>query len=378
MKKNKKYIKIILIIIIISLLIFKLKKDSKKQIFTSFLTQINTIIEEKSNNKTISSDTIFTLKVDTDLSDKTIIPTSDYKGSYQIDFEKGYTNIDLKGKHYDSELNSNIYITNGNLYFKISNTYDEYISYNINNYDIVSKKDDYKKVITTLLTILNKNIKNEYFSFEKTKLNGYEVDKTTLNLSKKNYNKIKNKVIKKLSKDEKFINSVYNLYGYDSKNISEFLDSIDIKKITLYTTRDTKEFIGIKINGEEIDININYKDDKYLYEYYLRDGLIYNGFIGIDNENLTSFSLTDNLNHYIINIDFKSIDIEYNKEINELKEIDNSINFFEVKNQITNKNEILKRIKDNYLDRYKEEVEESKEYFDKSETLPEDWREREN
>lgn len=357
---NKRNIKIIILtgIIVLFIIIVAISKNltnlKKKEIFIEFINETSDILINNLSYETISGNSDFTLKVDSDITKKIIIPKTNYNSNYQIDLNKGYANIKLEGQHKEGILKSNIYISNNKINILLEDVHEKYISYNIDKLDIFTNSNNYKVVIETLSKTLIENIKLEYFDFDKTKIDGKSINVITLNLSNKNYEKFLQENYEKLNKDKKFKEALFEITGFQGEDLKSLLDIFSNKnyKITLYIEKESDNFRSIKFEDDENEIIINNEDNKFVYEYYLRDGLMYSGFIKITNDKIKEITLIDQINHWRLNLDFKEVNVKYNEKIKEKKINSNEIVDYTNDNKdikkIISDNKILNEIQENY------------------------------
>lgn len=138
-------------------------------------------------------------------------------------------------------------------------------------------------------------------------------------------------------------------------------------KLVLYSTKKNKEFIKAEIKINEIDLKITKKNNKYHYEYYIRDGLEYKGYIEIKNNEIKKINIINNIYHFVIDIKINELEIKYNQDLEKIvdsklkKETIHNTEMEKEKDKIL-KNATINDIYNNYMNRYpetkKEEIEE--------------------
>lgn len=369
--KNKKkilYTGIILIIIVVIILISiqTFKYFNNRSIFLKYLNVTTNEIIDKLKYDSISGNAKFKLNVKSNLQkENIIIDNASYNTSYQIDLNKGYINMDIEGNYSNEILKSNIYISDNNINILLNDIFNKYIVYDVDYLNLLTNSSDYIQIITILNEEINEMLEPKQFTRDNAELNNKKVTKITLDLTSHYSKELKEKLINKLSKNKKFMKSLSKINNneYNDKELISKMNRVDMNdyKISLYFSKDSNEFIKLEVDSTEIDFNLENKNNKYYFEYYLRSGMLYNGYIKIKDNMVNEFNFINTLDNYCINLNFDELSIDYNKKIDGYKEvkIDNSITYKELtesdKNVIKN-NDIINTIYNNYLNRYHHEV----------------------
>ena len=369
MKDKRKVLFVVVIVLILLVIIFIFNNCNRCNLFKKFFYQVTNTVTEKLDYETISGNVEFKVNSGSSLQKKNmIIDNINYKANYNINLKNGFVYVDVEG-YYDKEsLKSNIYISNNKINLLLESVFDKYIVYDNEYLDILNNASDYRNVISILNEELNILLKTEYFNKSEVELNDKKVTKIILDLTKGYYDELKEDLINDLASNQEFMTSYSNIYDntYTKKQLIQKIHDIDMNdyKISLYFSKFSNEFIKLEVNSDEIDINIENKDNKYSFQYYLRDGLMYEGYLKIKDGNISEFNLIHNTKKYFINLKFDELNIGYNKEVDSYKEIKigDSVNYLELTESdksIIRKNGTINTIYNNYLNRYYHEDDDS-------------------
>lgn len=382
MKLDKRMIIIGAITFLVTILVIVTMclSSSRTKSVNKFMNNITAFLVEQLSKENISGSAEFDLNVRSSERDgKTIIEKSKTQANYEINLKEGYSNIGLSGKYNDKTLNTNIHFAETNMYITLKDVYNKNISYNnIEMVKYLTNAKDTRNLIKIFMDEINNLTKNKNYEFETIKNKKEKTKKITLDISEENNSKLREKLINNLIKNKKFIKSLSKLEKFPEETIKEKMKNeyANEYKLVVYTKKGSKDFIKTEIKINEIDIKINKKNNKYYFEYYIRDGLEYSGYVEIDNDKINKINIKNNLEHYEINIKLEKYDINYNteltKENNLLLEgtIPNTELTEEIKNQIL-KNDVIYEINDNYKNRHPEQIEEEILKIDEPEPEPE-------
>lgn len=367
--KIKKWILIIVVIILIVFsCIYIFNYFNNVDIFKKYLNYSTQLISNRLENDTISGNANLNVNVDSYIkNNNVIIENTNYKINYQISLKEGYVILNSIGLYDNNILESDILLNNNKIYILLNDIFDKYIVYDNNYFEILNNLNDYSTLIVNFNNEFNKILKPKHFN--QTSLKNDKLIKITLDLTREDNSDLNEQLIEKLSENNEFIQSFSNIIK-TGENISKDevtlkMNDIDMSKykISLYLSKKTKEFNKIQINNDEIDFNIEYKDNKYYYQYYLRDGLVYEGNFSLNSKNkLKDFKFSDILKNYSIDLNFNNLQINYNKKIEELDKniLSNNIlnsELSELEKNVIIKNNEINSIYNKYLNRYDIETE---------------------
>lgn len=215
----------------------------------------------------------------------------DLAGSYGIDYEQKVMNLGITSQYGGANLlDARLYYENQYAYLYLTNVYDKNIKIAMDNYDELfegkKSQEDYKVVFNSLEKALKNSLKEEYFTKEKTTLDGTKVTKTTLTLNKETVSSIREGVVTELKNDEKFIKSFATVTDTTEEEVNGSLnDSLNEELgdntvyVSVYTKGMKNDFVGLEITEEDNKISFYPDVGKYFLEVYENDSLIFNGSI---------------------------------------------------------------------------------------------------
>jgi len=373
MKKNKKIIIIggttfiTALIVTLILCAFVLKANYASE----FINDVSNLVIKQLKNENISGTAKFELDVYSSMDEeKDIIKDGQYISNYQINLKDGYSNIELIGNYKNDKISSNIYIDTNQVYITLEDIYDKNILYNNIEYlKYFTNANDTSELIKLFIEELNNTAKDSNYLFETEKIKDEKINKITLDITEENNSQLREKLIDNLIENKKFIEVLSKLEAFPEETIKEKMkkEYLNNYKLILYATKKNKEFIKAEIKINEIDLKITKKNNKYHYEYYIRDGLEYNGYVEIKNNEIKKINIINNVYHFVIDIKLNELETKYNQELekirdSKLKEVTiHNTELDEEKDKIF-KNDTINNIYDNYIKRYpetkKEEIEE--------------------
>lgn len=362
MSKNKKIIIIgsgafiISLILTIILCTFTIKANYASK----FINDMADLVIKQLKNENISGTAKFELDVYSSMNEETqIIKDAKYTANYQLHLKDGFSTVELNGDYKEDKIKSNIYTDTDQIYITLEEIYDKNILYNNKNLKYFTAANDTSKLLKIFIKELNKTAKNSNYLFETEEINDKKVNKITLDITKEKNPELRKKLINNLIENKKFIEALSNIERDTSKIIkskfkNEYLNNY---KLVLYTSKTNKEFIKAEIKINEIDLKITKKNNKYHYEYYIRDGLEYNGYVEIRNKEIKKININNNIYHYVIDIRIDELNIKYNTKLeiigrSRLKEEVVADAELEKEKDNILKNDIINSIYDNYMNRY--------------------------
>lgn len=359
MKNKKIIITVITIFIVITVIIISYKFINKGRLLNNFINDISNMIINKFDYETVSGDIELKVKADCISNDKNIISDMKYFADYEIDFNKGYVNIDGNVTYNKEKLKNNIYINNSSIYILTNDVYEKYVSFDAKYLYFLNHFKEYKKIIAIFNEVINELLDKNYYILSTDEFNGKKVNKTVLNLNGNNYSKIRKRLIDRLVNNSDFIKNLSKYKELSKKETIEYIKNVNFEdyQFILYTTKFSNNFVGFEFHGEEIDLIITYNKNNYFFEYYERDGLLYQGNIKIKGGDITEIYLEDIIKQVSVNLEKVDFNIEYNKEVDANKIIndDNVIGYeslFDKDKETIKKNTVIIEIYNNYSDRF--------------------------
>jgi len=362
MKDKKKLILIVSgvgFVVLISIICLIISSKNANTVI-NLMDNVFSKVVYKLDNTTISGNVQFKLNVDSIYSDTKIIDNMDLIGGYQVNLDKGYTNIDVWNTNGLDKVNSNIYITDGRVNLLMRDVYNKYIGYDFEhvNLGVLENISDYKVIIDVLDKELNKTLKARYFSTSIVKLNDKRVRKITLNLMDKDNLKLKKKIVSRLVDNKKFINAYSNITGYSKNKAIKEINKMIYKdyKLIVYASMFGMEILKVEIDSGKYSFDVKVNNNKYTFSYFVNDGVIYNGYIKIKNDNVSEINIRNEIDHYVVNMSFSEFSVNYNEEVYSLKHVVPSIyidhdDIDEDVRDIINRNDMIEDIYNNYLKR---------------------------
>lgn len=250
---------------------------------------------------------------------------------YNNDILTGNNNIKYKGE----ELLDIIYsldLKNNTMYLKLNNILDKIIKINIpkeettNNINI--NKDDYIKLINSIINNFKLSLDNANYKRTLTKINNSIVFKETLLLDET----LSKELLTKLLHDDEFLQTYAKINNITVSEVSDELNNKlsnidkDISTVSIYKTIINNEILKIELFNEDNSITINKEDNKYNYEIIDDNELVYKGFIKTEKTNNETKEIFDiELLKEKINLVF-NITYSKNNNYNNILDTNSSIN----------------------------------------------------
>lgn len=360
MMKIKKILLLFVSCLLLILLVgFIIIVNNNSKIVIGLIDNVSSNLVTYLDNKTISGATKFNLNVDSIFGDNKIIEDMECSLDYQVNLEKGYVNLDVENIGRD-KVSSNIYIADGKVNLLLKDVYNKYIGYNIKyvNLDSLDYVNEYKNMLDIFSKELSNKLRERHFSIKIVELDGKEVKKIELNLENDNNKRLKKKIVNNLVDNKKFVKDFAKVNGYSNKNAKKELEKkiYDDYKLILYTDLFSNNIFKVDVDIGKYTINIELEDDKYSFSYFVNDGIIYNGYVKVNNDTISEIEFINEYDHYSIKINFNEFNTVYNEEVLSLKHIGPNIyidhdDIDEVTRKIINKNRMIRDIYNNYLNR---------------------------
>lgn len=352
-KKGSNKLVIIVIILLLLLLLAAFggvvydRLVVSKNIFKMLIQNTFTYLEENVNNHDTVIGT-FELKVGGTSSDHStnsmldIMSKLDLSGSYGIDYKNKIANLDVYTKYENEKLlNSSVYMEDNNGYIELKEIYDKYIQIPVQDYNNLfssnEKNDDYKVILRSVNKALTGSLKDEYFTKEKVVVRDVKTTKTTLNLSKKNYNLMKKDFIHALLNDNEFLKSSSSISDKSvdevKKELNNYLKEENFEGIdvSIYTKGFKNEFVQLEIVNSTDSIIIMDEKDSYRYQVMNNNKLMYDGSLKVDSgKDVVTCDFTVNDKEENNTITFKmTSSVKYNEVIQKVN-VSNSIGYEEL------------------------------------------------
>lgn len=196
---------------------------------------------------------------------------ADYKVGIDINENKVYSEITLN-KDKKALIDALLFVKNNKLYIDSSKIYDKVL------YSALSESDSSKKTDTTSMLYLLKLAKDTFlnninrdniskkFTYEKINGKTFVGNKITYVIDSKEYNNIKNSIIKSYLNDKTAMEYLKEIINNDDTNITELLnsllkeDKIDSITIDAYVTLVSNEFVKLNIKGKNTEVS--YEESK--------------------------------------------------------------------------------------------------------------------
>lgn len=352
MNKNKKVIIVIAILIAITIIVIILSFRNNEKIFDSFINEISTNIIDKLDYEAVSGDVELDIKV-TSLFNENLIFDTNYNGNYQIDLTKGFINIDGNIVYKDDEIDNNIYIKDSKILILVDDIYDKYVSFDADYLYFLKYFKESKQMVSIICDKVSSILTSKNYKYSDTKINDETVNKIQIKLTKNDYSKLR----KKLINNKTFIKNLSEYKMLTKEDTIKFLENyeFDDYKLSIYTSKDANEYLGFEFNTNDKKIIIKNKEEKYFFDYYLNGGITYSGYIKMEDDKISKINFKDIIYQLNFDIDLLKNNITYNKDIQEetinYKEIINYVELTDKDKKIMKKNNIVKKIYNNYLKR---------------------------
>lgn len=291
-KKNKIGFIIGGIVLIILLLIgaiaaYYFAPVKPKKVFTTALDKVYSYTKDNNKNLESTSGKIsFSTDVHSDKSEEekilNIVNNLDLSFNYEMDVNQKKMNVYLESRFKNKEmLNATFAMENNSAYIFLHDIYEKYLQIPTEGlekmFETVENKKEYEIVLKQVKNALNKALKDDYFT----------KNKTTLSIDGKNVKAIENKLIlteknskeiaiilsEELNNDE-FIKSVSHITTTSEEKIKERLNNLKIEgldlengnfTISIYTKAFQHEFLGVAFEDGSDTITILKEANHYSY-----------------------------------------------------------------------------------------------------------------
>lgn len=277
------------------------------------LKSLNPIVEPlkldyniNANSFTSNNKLTFTVNGDTFKDLKDIINSSTINYNLMYDKPNKKMFIDLDTKLSDTAFDLDLYVNNKDAYMLLHDIYDKYIKteeFNIDLFNASINKEDYEHIYKLLMTSINNNLDDSYFTKTIT-FDGGPSAISELNLTKEQMLNILNNIKKDMLNDSKF-NEIISIYN-ESEELNEIKnndltnDDIDFDTLKI---KVNQSILTDNLKNIELIITTDGKEEKLVYE---KDNNKINLTLYEQNQEQIKADITINSKNF--NIDFTSID----------------------------------------------------------------------
>ena len=351
--KHNYFVTVILIILLLAALAFGgwflnkvLTKPTAHQIFEiailDLYSNINTVLDQDVN--TVSGN--YSIKTNIKYPDENtgildLINSIFLNFEYGMDFKNKVGFVSMDSKYQDSELlKADIYFENNKGYAFLHNTYDKYISSDIEDYESIFLTDttDYQKIILReIKTALIASLKDEYFIKEQKE----NIIKNTLCIDSNNFPTMYNSIMSYLNNSQEFKTNFSKLFEIEEQELNKIFqealskpqnfDENVLYRISISIDNRNNKFVGFeykKLDGDiESIFTIDKKDDEnYFIDVYDESKKTLDAELTVKkSENNTNIIYSMNIEKMTIGFDL-NYSVKYNEPIKKF-DVSNSIDY---------------------------------------------------